>query len=721
MVTRIGPRPAGRARPSGRTLLAVAGLFAAGLIPPAAGSGPHAATPDSIAVLESAVRRHDAPDSLRYRLALAHLDAGTVHDRWRALELFETIRRTYWDDPAYHRDVASVYARGGRLMDARNSLERAITLDPADGSLRVGLARVRLREFLAAYDGRLLPAVLDPLREAVRLDPNDREALLLLSLALHLAKEAPGADVPVLTAQGAEAAERVLRERPDDPSARVLLAVHALDLNQFDRADREFQAYLLRAPTMVRDAYLSLDLTGTQRMEDYSRALDDPGRARFVREYWRRRDPTPLTAVNESRLEIWKRMAVADFLFGDADRGVYGWETDPGEVYVRYGPPSRRTADPGNVTGDSYGTGRFKPTLVFTPPSWSWEYAFPHLRFRVGFEDVNLSGRFAADARTRTALRALRRVSPAVFHEAPDGGIQRFYLAVTDAGPVSGTVREELALGIPPWPGAVGDWWADARLTIVLRDSAYARASVRAIRPGPDDVYRPLPGTEVLILTATFDLAPGRYLATVTAEDPRTGLHGAATWPVIVPGDPGPPGPTLGRPALALALGESASGPAARKLGRTYVPNPMGIVGDRRNLVVYYSVRNLAVRRGEAAYAVRYTVLPAAYLRAFDRHVRSGSARAGSLVDLAASGMEVGDVPLSPRTYSDLRLPAERLRLEPGATLPRGARVDVGGLAPGEYALLLTVTDLTTGNRATARTPFTVMSDEGLKAFLAAR
>lgn len=73
-----------------------------------------------------------------------------------------------------------------------------------------------------------------------------------------------------------------------------------------------------------RDVFLSL-----QTVEE---------RERFIEAFWDRRDPDPLTAVNEFKEEHYKRLAYANRTFSrDAPRP--GWKTDRGKFYIILGKP----------------------------------------------------------------------------------------------------------------------------------------------------------------------------------------------------------------------------------------------------------------------------------------------------------------------------------------------------------------------------------------------
>ncbi|HEY3175451.1 MAG TPA: GWxTD domain-containing protein [Candidatus Polarisedimenticolia bacterium] len=67
-------------------------------------------------------------------------------------------------------------------------------------------------------------------------------------------------------------------------------------------------------------------------------------RARFIEEFWRRRDETPDTPGNEYRAEFWKRVRDANRLYSD-DTSTTGWRTDMGKIHILRGPPDEITRD----------------------------------------------------------------------------------------------------------------------------------------------------------------------------------------------------------------------------------------------------------------------------------------------------------------------------------------------------------------------------------------
>jgi GWxTD domain-containing protein len=76
----------------------------------------------------------------------------------------------------------------------------------------------------------------------------------------------------------------------------------------------------------------------------------DEERDAFVEQFWLRRDPTPGTPVNEFKDEHYRRIAYADTHFATRLSPGRGWNTDRGEVYIKYGPPDELESHPNGGT-----------------------------------------------------------------------------------------------------------------------------------------------------------------------------------------------------------------------------------------------------------------------------------------------------------------------------------------------------------------------------------
>ena len=105
--------------------------------------------------LEQTLKDAANRDSVRFQLALAYRNTGTVEGRIRALDLFDHLRGPYFNDPFYHIEIARTYLEGGRVSEARDQLGRAYRLDPTNVSVYI-------------LSARLLPPEPAPLRRTRR-------------------------------------------------------------------------------------------------------------------------------------------------------------------------------------------------------------------------------------------------------------------------------------------------------------------------------------------------------------------------------------------------------------------------------------------------------------------------------------------------------------------------------------------------------------------------
>ncbi len=68
--------------------------------------------------------------------------------------------------------------------------------------------------------------------------------------------------------------------------------------------------------------------------------LSPDGKRRFLKEFWRRRDPTPASPDNPPLAEFYREVAYVNEAFYESGAGsVAGWRTDRGRIYLRNGRP----------------------------------------------------------------------------------------------------------------------------------------------------------------------------------------------------------------------------------------------------------------------------------------------------------------------------------------------------------------------------------------------
>jgi GWxTD domain-containing protein len=100
------------------------------------------------------------------------------------------------------------------------------------------------------------------------------------------------------------------------------------------------------------------------------------GKRRFLREFWRQRDPTPGTPDNELQQQFYQRLAEANRRFreGGAAR-IPGWRTDRGKILILYGEPDEIMRRPSNGPSN---------------PWEAWKYTRPKALKYVFYDETRL-------------------------------------------------------------------------------------------------------------------------------------------------------------------------------------------------------------------------------------------------------------------------------------------------------------------------------------------
>ncbi len=664
--------------------------------------------------LSRLVRKPGAPDSLKYRLALARARVGTIEDRYQALRMLHDIRRTYGLDARYHRDIADIYISAQQPSRAVLSLEDAVELDPDDVEARVLIARLILKSLLYHYELRTTNEMLRWLDSALAIDPGHRDALFLSSLALELATALPDASLEN-SVRGRELAATILAKNPGDTAARLLMALHEMNLGRLEDAKKNFDLALETGPEDVRAAFYSMERTAPDKALDRAKAMDPPMKEAFNAAYWAYQDPTPITLLNENQLEIWKRLTLAEFLFGRPEKGERGWDLPAGEAFVRFGPPKAHDFDPGTIVGQQGKMDRSPIRLI--PPAWSWDYSFRNAHFRLKFEDKSLNGNFRMDGPTMAKMDVLRRRAPVVYDDATPGYIRYLYVSTAGRAGTARKVAQSVHLAVPLWREA-GDlsWLEKVRLDVDVQSATRTLTRRSQRRARVSDVFTLVDDLRVLLVTTDFNLDPGRYKVTVYLDDEDRKVHGIHSMPFEVRDYAEEPGLSISDLELTFSRPEGEGGPAVTKLGETHIPNPMGLVGDERNLEVFYEMYGMKVMDGDANQQARYTILPREFYLGYQALVEQGEADP-DIVAFVVSGAGTAGFELGPENSLDVVFPPAVIRVREGRG-SKATRLGLGALVPGEYVFIATVRNPDTGETAAARTFFRILTDEEIRTLL---
>ena len=677
----------------------------------------------AIRQLQGLLRTTSDRDSIRFLLALAYRDTGTLEGRTRALDLLRAVRPRYWDDYRYHRELALTYLEGERYDDARESMRRAVQKAHDVLVARGDLSELLFRHALRTCERDDVKELLRLVNETLALAPANRTALLYKSLALSLGSILDPSLRAANGAAGLACTEMILQHDPEDRTALLLQGGSCLDLGEPEKAEQSFLRGLAQLPPPDRAEYLMPRLCAP---EDVLQELASAPRSSLdslVTAYWDARDPTPLTLVNESRLEYWKRLALADLFFGQPGDSLRGWQTPRGALFVRYGPPesleftkaSFEEGEAMNAVDTPLLRRKAKmnasATFRFLAPAQTWQYTFGGRTLGFTFIDPTLHDRFVAAA--PQVIESFARLAPAVLTEGYHGNVRNCFVTATGTRGEGGRTREALVIGLPAGNG-IDDSWAGARLDVKVFDRT-GQAVIGEVHTVPERSFRILPeGTALTVIARENPLPPGRY----TTEVKVTAGERAGTFARLVEVR------SFGRDSLQISDLRLSFAPAASDSspGQADVaaPDPMGLVSRGTPLEVAFEVYNLTPGAGDRArYRIRYTILPLAYAREYSRLLASGDATHDAALQFGGLGRSLGGVTLEDGNYADVLFPPIETTLASSARCRSAFRLETAGLRDGTYALLVSATDLNVDRMVSVRCPFTVLSKESFRIALA--
>ncbi len=121
----------------------------------------------------------------------------------------------------------------------------------------------------------------------------------------------------------------------EDPSLWTYLGLAHYRQGQMEAASKSFETGFRYMMPDVQEAYQNLDdILPDDEKKQYK---EDP--VAYASRFWTSKDPRHLTPYNERKLEHFARLTYADLLYGAPDLNLRGWQTERGQILVRYGLP----------------------------------------------------------------------------------------------------------------------------------------------------------------------------------------------------------------------------------------------------------------------------------------------------------------------------------------------------------------------------------------------
>lgn len=204
---------------------------------------------------------------------------------------------------------------------------------------------------------------------------------------------------------------RLVRSSPVDARTWLFLGLGLHERGRDADADSAFARALVLLPPVDRRVFGDIAPLIPRAARATYAALDSGTRARTAAAFLEAEDPLYLTSANERRLEHYARLAWAELKFGMPELGHRGWDTDRGNIWVRYGAPA-------SAVMCCYGGAEsgLDARFVF----WSYGPSGPVFTFRkpLVYRSARLteSAQLVADALDATTPEAYRpRTVPAFF------------------------------------------------------------------------------------------------------------------------------------------------------------------------------------------------------------------------------------------------------------------------------------------------------------------
>ena len=282
-----------------------------------------------------------------HRLAQLHLGLGSLDDRVEARHALDQALRFEPDNVDYLYTFLELYLRIDAAGFARQILNKLLKINPRDARAYYYLGYLEEKEWfkyrdmfnpqdngiffsLGGFAEEDLDKAEDYYLKAVRLNPLLSDAYYRLALLYYETDALPRIISSIKDA---------LNVDPDNKDYHLFLGLAYHRMRRFEEALKEYEyARSLMQPDEIA-FYESIDLISTPEQNAIYLHAGVEEKKDIHDSFWKRRDPLFLTEMNERKLEHYSRIAYANLRFSDPGRGIEGWKTDRGKVLIRYGPP----------------------------------------------------------------------------------------------------------------------------------------------------------------------------------------------------------------------------------------------------------------------------------------------------------------------------------------------------------------------------------------------
>ncbi|MDA0378340.1 MAG: tetratricopeptide repeat protein [Bacteroidetes bacterium] len=120
---------------------------------------------------------------------------------------------------------------------------------------------------------------------------------------------------------------------PEDPETWTYHGYTHYNLGNMEAASKSFETAFRYMDSDTDYAYTHIEnILPEKELDAYRR-----DEAAYTSRFWTSKDPRYLTPYNERKMEHFARLTYADLLYGAPDVDLKGWNTERGQILVRYG------------------------------------------------------------------------------------------------------------------------------------------------------------------------------------------------------------------------------------------------------------------------------------------------------------------------------------------------------------------------------------------------
>lgn len=279
-------------------------------------------------------------------------------------------------NPEYHLNLGLTLIKRGFQHSALKEFKRAFELDSLCFEAPYQMGLIWEEEGLKVFDQGDFLKAQKAFESALRVDPISPKAHYHLGLCYLELRQNREAEVKL---------HRATELDSTFYQAHLALGYLYHKTKREEEAAREFEEafrWMLTAEELI--LYLSIRLIANKgEWEEYQK-IPWSQRREFLRRFWKEKDPTPTTALNERQIEHYSRVTYANLHFSVPPKGLPGWRTKRGEVCIRYGEPTFQRRVMGDVL----------PKYGLIPPKWIWSYSNLPQPVELTFADNFLNGNY---------------------------------------------------------------------------------------------------------------------------------------------------------------------------------------------------------------------------------------------------------------------------------------------------------------------------------------